>query len=216
MPEAVAESSPLPKGVILFSLAYLLPAIAVAVSSGNGEFVFYSVVMVLLMAAVIAVHRNVNLSPAVLWGLSLWGAVHMAGGLVPLPESWPANGPHRVLYSWWLIPTYLKFDQVVHAYGFGVTTFVCWQGLRACVRTYCPEIRLAPTAGALLLSAAASMGFGALNEVVEFAATLLLPSTNVGGYVNTGWDLVSNLVGCLVAAVIIRCQTPVHKIASVT
>jgi hypothetical protein len=48
------------------------------------------------------------------------------------------------------------------------------------------------------------MGFGALNEVIEFAATLTMPHTNVGGYVNTGWDLVSNLVGCALAAVIIR------------
>jgi len=27
-----------------------------------------------------------------------------------------------------------------------------------------------------------------------------LPGTNVGGYENTGWDLVANLVGCLIAA----------------
>ena len=27
-----------------------------------------------------------------------------------------------------------------------------------------------------------------------------MPWTNVGGYDNTGWDLVSNLVGCLIAA----------------
>ena len=47
------------------------------------------------------------------------------------------------------------------------------------------------------------MGFGAANEVVEFIATRVLPETNVGGYENTGWDLVSNTVGCLVAAVLI-------------
>ena len=52
------------------------------------------------------------------------------------------------------------------------------------------------------------MGFGALNEVVEFAATLSVPETNVGGYVNTGWDLVSNLVGCITAAILIRCLSP--------
>ncbi len=33
------------------------------------------------------------------------------------------------------------------------------------------------------------------NEVVEFAATLLVPNTGVGGEVNTGWDLVANFVG---------------------
>ncbi len=47
------------------------------------------------------------------------------------------------------------------------------------------------------------MGLGALNEVIEFAATLLIPETNVWGYRNTGWDLVANLVGATVAATII-------------
>ena len=40
--------------------------------------------------------------------------------------------------------------------------------------------------------------------MIEFTATLLLPNTNVGGYVNTGWDLVSNLVGAVCAACWIR------------
>jgi hypothetical protein len=56
----------------------------------------------------------------------------------------------------------------------------------------------------LTLCAAGGMGFGALNEIVEFVAVLSVPSTNVGGYINTGWDLVSNLVGCVLAAVAIR------------
>ena len=47
------------------------------------------------------------------------------------------------------------------------------------------------------------MGFGALNEVIEFVATLTVPETNVGGYVNTGWDLVSNMIGSITAAVLI-------------
>ncbi len=41
----------------------------------------------------------------------------------------------------------------------------------------------------------------AVNEVVEFIATITLPGTNVGGYENTGWDLVANLVGCLIAVI---------------
>lgn len=47
------------------------------------------------------------------------------------------------------------------------------------------------------------MGFGAANEVIEFLATIILPETNVGGYENTGWDLVANFVGSLLAAVVI-------------
>jgi hypothetical protein len=60
-----------------------------------------------------------------------------------------------------------------------------------------------PTFGLMVLCAAAGLGFGALNEVVEFLATLLIAETNVGGYRNTGWDLISNLIGATVAASLI-------------
>ena len=60
-----------------------------------------------------------------------------------------------------------------------------------------------PTLGTLTQCGAASMGFGGLNEVIEFAITLTLPETNIGGYINTGWDLVSNLVGVTVACLLI-------------
>jgi hypothetical protein len=45
------------------------------------------------------------------------------------------------------------------------------------------------------------MGFGAANEVVEFIASQMIAGTNVGGYINTGWDLVANSLGALLAAV---------------
>lgn len=200
-PEPLPSAPTIPKSIVLFTAAYLLPAIGVAVWTHNSEFVFYSVVMVVQAALVVLTHRRCALTQRVLWGLSLWGLAHMVGGLVPIPDSWPTNGPIRVVYSWWIIPNRLKFDQVVHAFGFGVMTFVCWEGLSALVRHLQPTRPWYPTFGTLLLCVAASTGFGALNEVIEFAATLLVPETNVGGYVNTGWDLVSNLVGATVAAV---------------
>ncbi len=196
-----------PKEVLLFTGIYLLPAIATAVWTRNGEFVFYSAVMLVLIAAVSVAHRRSRLSRAVLWGLSLWGLAHMVGGLVPVPQSWPTHGPNKVVYSWWLIPEVLKYDQIVHAFGFYVTTLVCWQGLSAIARDIRTDHSLQPTFGVLLLCAAAAQGFGALNEVIEFVATLLVPNTNVGGYVNTGWDLVSNLVGTAAAAVWLRLST---------
>jgi len=189
--------------VVIFTLVYLAVSIVAAVVTRNREFIFYIVVMCILMVAVAAVHRRVGFGSGVLWGLSVWGLLHMAGGMIPVPASWPVNGPQRVLYSWWLVPNLLKYDQIVHAYGFGLTTLACWQGLQVLVAG-AGHTNLPPTLGGLTLCAAAAMGFGALNEVVEFMATLLVPETNVGGYVNTGWDLVSNTVGALLAAAGIR------------
>ena len=194
----------IPKSVVLFTVAYLLPAVIAALWTRNGEFVFYSVVLVILISIVFVVHRRCHLSLGVLWGLSLWGLAHLVGGLVPVPDSWPIEGSQRVVYSWWLVRGFLKFDQVVHVYGFFVTTCLCWGGFSAIVRGLEPGKTLHPDVGILVLCAAGSMGFGALNEVIEFTATLLVPSTNVGGYVNTGWDLVSTLVGATAAACWLR------------
>lgn len=199
MPESGKTSTLVPVGI--FTVAYLVIATITALVRGNQEFIFYIVVVILLIGLVLAVHRRVQLSQGALWALSIWGLAHMMGGLVTVPEGWPVNGETRVLYSLWLIPGRLKYDHIVHAYGFGITTWVCWQGLRTILRTHVADVR--PTLGMMVLSAAAGLGFGALNEVVEFAAVLLVPETNVGGYVNTGWDLVANSVGATLAAILI-------------
>jgi hypothetical protein len=60
----------------------------------------------------------------------------------------------------------------------------------------------------MVISAAAGMGLGSLNEIVEFVATLTIPETNVGGYINTGWDLVANFVGATLSVVLIRLRSP--------
>ncbi len=182
--------------VALFTGAYLLLATPFAIANQNTEFLFYIAIVVILAIVIVLVHRKVNLSQTALMLLSVWGLLHMLGGLMHVPAELTDNGS-GVLYSLWLIPNWLKFDMVVHAYGFGVATWVCWE----CARTI-PGVK--PTSGILALCWLAGMGLGSLNEIVEFAATLAIPGTNVGGYVNTGWDLVANLVGATVAVKIAK------------
>ena len=176
----------------------MLIATVFAFARGNTEFVFYIVAMVVMIALVAFVHARVQLSQGVLWGLSLWGALHMAGGLVHIPADWPRGAEAPVLYNLWLLPEVVKYDQLIHAFGFGVSTWVCWEGLAA----VSGERR--KTLGALSLAGLAALGLGAMNEVLEFIATLSIPETNVGGYLNTGWDLVANLVGVVIACISIR------------
>lgn len=191
--------------IAVVTVAYVSAAGSFAFVGGNREFVFYIVVMLTMIVSIYLVHRRVGLSAGLLWCLSAWGLMHMAGGLAPVPESWPtANG--SVLYNLWLIPGRLKYDQLVHAYGFGIATWLCWQALSAGIFAG-SGTRPAPSAGLMVLCAAGGMGFGALNEVIEFFATLMIPNTNVGGYLNTGWDLVANLVGSAVAAILIWATT---------
>ncbi len=105
-----------------------------------------------------------------------------------------------MLYNLWLFDTrvgFRKYDQFVHAYGFGITTWICWQAIRRQLSNPVPR------PGVLLLVALAAMGLGAFNEVIESAATRLVERTNVGGYENNAWDLVFNLLGCIIAAAVI-------------
>lgn len=194
-------------GVLAFTLLYMSAWLIAALLFANREFVFYFVVMCILIVAVGLVHLRVRLRIVALWGLSFWGLAHMAGGLMPIPSSWPILGESHVLYNWWIVPGMLKYDQLVHAFGFGLVTWICWQSLQAAFANR--GVAIQPTFGLLTLCIAAGMGFGAANEVVEFIATLTLPGTNVGGYANTGWDLVSNFVGSILAAglILIRSTT---------
>jgi hypothetical protein len=203
--------------IAAFTAAYMLASGIGALLTGNGEFVFYLAVMLVLIAAVVAIDRRAGFSIGLLACLSLWGAMHMAGGLVPVPEPWPIKGDNHVVYSLWIVPFQygpdgqvaygIKYDQLTHAFGFGTTAWACWQGLRTSIRAATPDdtkhADTQPTLGRLTLCFTAAMGFGALNEIVEFVATTLGP-TNVGGYINTSYDLIANAVGALAAVLIIR------------
>lgn len=204
--ERQAMDKPLPAKltrVILFTAAYMAMTGTVAFVAGTPGLAMYLGLMCVLIPSLYLLHRRHPLSTALVWCFSVWGLAHMAGGLLPIPGAWSREGAHAVLYSWWIVPGYLKYDEVVHAYGFGITTWLCWHLFRSVLRS--PDgTSVPPSFLILMLCVAGGMGFGALNEVVEFFATRLLPDTNVGDYENIGWDLVANLAGSLVAAAVIR------------
>ncbi len=181
-----------------FTVLYLLIASYFSIQSSNIEFIYYIGVVLILALVVIAVHLRVKLSRGVIWALSIWGLLHMIGGLVPVPEGFLYDGENSVFYSLWIIPEILKYDHVIHVYGFAVATWVCWEALRTTLKVK------KPTAGVLFAVALMGIGLGAVNEVVEFFAVLLIPNTNVGGYINTGWDMVSNGVGAVISVIMIR------------
>ena len=189
--------------VLAFSGSYLGVAAILVLWTKNYEFLLYLLVMTVIIFAVLGVYRRAGLSRSLLWGFSIWGILHMIGGLCPIQESWHSADTTAVVYNWRIIPGYLKYDQVVHGYGSGLTTWLCWQAVAARTRGHDGR-RIGPTFGMLSICAAAGMGYGALNEVIEFFATMLIPHTNVGDYKNTGWDLVANLVGSIIAVLCIR------------
>jgi hypothetical protein len=146
----------------------------------------YAVIVIVLGIVLTAVHVRVGFSDRVLWAFALWGLLHMAGGLI-------AFGPKDVLYNVdWGVP-FLRYDRLVHAFGFGTTTIACWQAIRNKLGITVPNTTV------VVMVWFGGMGLGALNEVVEFIMSQTI-DTNVGGFVNTGYDLIFNTIGTAAAA----------------
>ncbi|MDU8946705.1 DUF2238 domain-containing protein [Ovoidimarina sediminis] len=182
--------------VAVFTITYVCGFGAWFISIGNLEFIVYIATMLGLMALVGFTLKQAAYPVSMLWALSLWGLLHMAGGGLPIAGS--------VLYNLPLVPimevqdsVILKYDQAVHAYGFGVTAWL----LHHLLTTHYPDTRGTWTAMSLPLFGA--MGLGALNEMIEFSAVLAVPDTNVGGYINTALDLCFNALGALIAVVVV-------------
>ena len=145
----------------------------------------YFVQMVALSWLVIRLDQRRPFTTVVLAGLSLWGFLHMIGGLLPIGGA--------TLYETWLLPV-LRWDHVVHAVGFGF-------GGVAVFEAFLPWMSLPVTArAAAWVAFMGSAAVGAINETVEFVASRILDFANIGDEVNTGLDLVANMVGGLVAA----------------
>lgn len=182
--------------LFLFNLAYVLGFGAYYLSIGNYEFLWYIAVLVFFLFLIGATLHTTQFSKLILWMLSLWGLAHMVGGGVQVGGA--------ALYAFEIFHIIgsgdsfvLKFDQVVHFYGFFVSTFVIFHLLSRFVGVERGFKTL------LLVSALSSIGLGAANEIVEFIAVLTIPDTGVGGYYNTSIDLVSNTLGAISAALIL-------------
>lgn len=174
--------------IFFFNSAYLATASLYFAMQKNFEFLWYLVVLFFLFFLIILTLKHTHFDRFVLWGLSMWGLLHLLGGGLKVGDD--------VLYSVVLWPFFeiqgvwvLKYDQVVHFYGFGVATL-------ACAALLSPQLgvrKLTPSLKFLIVCM--GMGLGAVNEVIEFLAVVFIPETNVGGYANTALDLVSNAFG---------------------
>ncbi len=178
---------------LIFTLIYLLIFLFVFVGRRNYEFIAYVGVIAVFFVLILLTNKKVNYPDFVLWGLSIWGLMHMLGGGILF------NGTTR-LYELILIPLsksypIFRYDQLVHILGFGVATLVMWVLLKPKLKPLNSWVAIS------IVVIMAGLGVGAFNEIMEFTATVLVPETGVGGYVNTSLDLVSDLLGGVLAMV---------------
>jgi putative membrane protein len=176
--------------ILYFNILYIIIFGIIATLNKNYEFLFYVSIVVFLIILVLLKYKKLGLSTGVLWGLSLWGLLHMLGGNIHIGDD--------VLYGLQIIPKVLRYDQFVHAFGFGVTTVVGFQLLKSYLKESVNWVTLS------ILLVMIGLGVGALNEIIEFMTVLSLPETGVGGYMNTMWDMVFNMIGSIIAVVYIN------------
>jgi hypothetical protein len=195
--------------IITIGSLIVLAGIVSAVRSGNTEFLYYGSSLIAIMLGVLWLDRVVRLPVWVLWGLLAWLILHLAGGLIGVPVHLVDEGVVReaqasgtkinaTLYNVRLRPWLPRYDQFVHAFGFFLCTLAGWRAVFVGSRGHAK-----PTFGPVLGAGLIGMGCGGVNEVIEFVATRIMPHTNVGGFVNTGWDLVSNLAGCILGMLVV-------------
>lgn len=151
----------------------------------------YLTVVLVCTALVAIADRPVGFGDGALWLLVLTGSLHLCGGLLPDPTT-----AHGVLYETWLVPGALRFDQLVHAIGSVAATVASWQLLGTWL-----DLGRTPARTQAFVAALAGLGKGAVNEVFEFLVAVRLPNAHVGGFENTGWDLVFDTAGVVAAAV---------------
>lgn len=175
--------------ILGFALYYL--------SAKNYEFILYMLVVAAVFILVLFTLKRTQFDNTILWGLSIWAWLHMAGGGVKIGGD--------VLYALHLIPIagtgdsfILKYDQVVHFFGFGVATLIAYHVWSLYLDVNANKKVVYP------LVILTGMGIGSLNEIIEFMTVLLSPETGVGGYYNTMIDMVFNTLGAIAAIIFIH------------
>ena len=143
----------------------------------------YLVWVVVAAVVVMYVDGRVRFSTYVLALLSFSGFCHLAGGNLVFDDT--------VLYqqSW----GFLGYDHLVHVMGLGTAGLAVWEATSWMLRA---------TSGkeAAVVAFLGANAVGAIIEIGEYLATLVVMAARVGDYANNMQDLIANLIGAVLAA----------------
>jgi len=159
----------------------------------NSEFIIYIAVIVALVGGVIATTHYTRFPSWMLWLFSIWGLMHVLGGMIETRDG--------VLFAYRIYPFLdlggefyiLKYDQVVHAYLYGLVALMSHHVIRNVFGV------VGHTFLVLLAAVLISVGISGLNEIMEFLISVNIEDNGVGGYVNTMLDMIFNLGGAVLA-----------------
>ena len=174
--------------ITIHSVALIIYTI-IFLSRKNYEFLWYICVIIFFMLLILFTNNKINYPNGLLWGLAVWSILHMSGGGIII------NGTR--LYDLMLLPIVgapyhiFKFDQFVHIVGFYVATLAMYAVIKNRLKKENKWVAVS------IVVVMAGIGAGALNEIIEFFASIVIKDTGVGNYENTALDLVANLIGAV-------------------
>ena len=143
--------------IFILTLIYLFVFTFIFLSRQNYEFVLYVFVVVFFFVLVVLTNKKVVYPDFVLWGLSVWGFLHMCGGGILFSDG-------SRLYELILINisesySIFKYDQFVHIVGFFIATLVIYVLLKPLLK-----YDLNKWTSVSIIVIMGGFGLGALNE----------------------------------------------------
>jgi len=177
--------------VMLFTLFYIAFSGIYSFLNGNYEFVFYSVILLGILNLGIYVHRAVRLPEFIIAGLSVFGFMHVVGGMAYIDG---VRLYDMIFYG------LIRYDNIVHLIG-SILAALVLNVLFYNFADHQERINRPLYYFALMLM---TLGAGVFNEINEFFAVVFFNAQEgVGDYFNNAIDLLYNLIGALLAIILI-------------
>jgi uncharacterized membrane protein YjdF len=152
----------------------------------NTEFVYYNILFFFLIMFVLIAERRLKFKFSVIIGLGVVLVMHLLGGLVQI-------GDMR-LYDIPLGP--FAYDNLLHfaiGFVFAVLSLNLFHKVHEWKKTH--------KAAFFFFIVLCTLGLGALVEIAEYIGVEFLKAPGVGDYVNNARDLVFDVLGAIVAAI---------------
>ncbi len=170
-----------------FFLAGLLSLLTIIFQ--NYEFLLYAITVVIFIVILYTTDQYFNYKKMGLWLFNVWLLLHILGGLA----SYQGVRFYDLILLDIVGDPYhiLKYDQFVHFYCYVVMSILMWSVVDKITKQNASGVVVC------IVTILAASSLGAINEVIEFLAVVMLSINGVGGYINTAIDLVANLFGAI-------------------
>lgn len=173
-----------------FLLFYMFFSVMIFWANRNYEFLYYTLILSIIMYFAIIHRKKFMLSNYLVGGFILYLILHTLGADTYIFGI--------TVFDIWLIPKVIRYDQLVHMYGGFLIAILTSTVLSQFIIDKFKNTKIFYITIVLI-----SMGIAALWEITELGAVLFLSLTGVGDYLNNSFDLLFNMIGSSIGALLI-------------